>query len=368
MKRRIVSVRPINPTNDRWPSGGYAISAEPCLKATIKIALVKEFGRGPLPKTGQGVFPNMGDQAGFEGLGDKLIVALIPAYNEERFIGSVVLRALEYTSLVIVVDDGSSDATAEIAEAAGAQVVRHSQNQGKGAALNTGMQIACQLGADVVVTFDGDGQHLPEELPRVILPICNGEADLVVGSRYIEATSQVPLGRVWGHRLFNTLVNGLSGVPLSDSQSGFRAFSRPALQSLSFSSAGFSVESEMQLLARTHGLTVKEVPITIRYQDRPKRPVIRHGLMVLNGFLRLVGQHRPLLFFGSTGLLMVLIGLVWGVLVIDLFIHRRELAIGYALISIFLVIVGTIGCSTGIILHSIRAVLLDWQRQFLDKR
>jgi glycosyltransferase involved in cell wall biosynthesis len=310
----------------------------------------------------------MGDQSGVKGLGNKLIVALIPAYNEERFIGSVVLKARRYTSLVIVVDDGSSDDTAKIAEEAGAQVVCHSHNRGKGAALNTGFQIACQLGADVVVTFDGDGQHLPEELPRVILPICNGEADLVVGSRYIEATSQVPLRRVWGHRLFNFLVNGLSGVPLSDSQSGFRAFSRPALQSLSFSSAGFSVESEMQLLARSHGLIVKEVPITIRYQDKPKRPVIHHGLMVLNGFLRLVGQHRPLLFFGSTGLLAMLIGLVWGVVVVDLFIHRRELAVGYALISIFLVNVGIIGCFTGIILHSIRAILLDWQRQFLDKR
>lgn len=310
----------------------------------------------------------MGDREGFKGSEDPLIVALIPAYNEERFIGSVVLRALRYASRVIVVDDGSSDATAEIAEAAGAQVVRHGQNRGKGAALNTGLQIACQLDADVVVTFDGDGQHLPEELPGVILPVCNGEADLVVGSRYLGAASQVPPGRVWGHRLFNILVNGLSGVALSDSQSGFRAFSRSALQSLSFSSAGFSVESEMQLLARTHGLTVKEVPITIRYQDRPKRPVIHHGLMVLNGFLRQVGQHRPLLFFGATGLLMMFAGLVWGVIVINLFTQRHELAVGYALVSIFLVIVGTIGCSTGVILHSIRAILLDWQRQILNKK
>jgi len=122
------------------------------------------------------------------------------------------------------------------------------------------------------------------------------------------------------------------------------------------------------LLARTHDLTVKEVPITIRYQDRPKRPVIHHGLIVLNGFLRQVGQHRPLLFFGGMGMLMMFAGLVWGVVVIDLFTQRHELAVGYALISIFLVIVGTIGCSTGIILQSIRAILLDWQRQILNKK
>jgi len=291
-------------------------------------------------------------------MGQKLI-AVIPAFNEERFIGSVVLKSRQYTDQVIVVDDGSTDKTAEIAEAAGAIVVRHEKNQGKGVALNTGFQAARDMGAEVVVTFDGDGQHLPEEMDAVVMPVSNGEADLVVGSRYVESTSQVPWHRIWGHKVFNTLTNLLSGVALTDSQSGFRAFSRPALESLSFNSRGFSVESEMQLLAGSSGLKVREVPITIRYEDKPKRPVLQHGLLVLNGILHLVGQYRPLLFFGVTGLILMLAGGAMGGFVVDIYSRIQTLAVGYALISVFLVIIGTISFSTGIILHSMRGLLLD---------
>jgi len=258
-----------------------------------------------------------------------------------------------------VVDDGSTDRTAEIAKAAGAKVVQHKENQGKGVALNSGFNAARNMGADVVVTFDGDGQHLPEDMNAVILPVSNGEADLVVGSRYVENTSQVPLHRIWGHKAFNTLTNLLSGIALTDSQSGFRAFSRPALESLAFSSRGFSVESEMQFLAQSMGLRVREVPITIRYEDKPKRPVWQHGLLVLNGILQMVGQYRPLLFFGVVGLILMLAGSALGAYVVDIYGRIRTLAVGYALISVFLVIVGTISFSTGVILHSVRGLLLS---------
>jgi glycosyltransferase involved in cell wall biosynthesis len=290
------------------------------------------------------------------------VIAVIPAYNEERFIGSVVLKACRHTDQVVVVDDGSTDATAQLAEAAGAIVVRHHHNRGKGHALNSGFKKACDLEADIVVTLDADGQHQPDELPRVIWPVRAGQADLVVGSRYIRPGLPVPRHRVWGHRLFNLLTNLASGVTVTDSQSGFRAFSRPAAEALIFSAAGFSVESEMQLQARTFGLRVQEVPITVRYDDRPKRPVWRHGLLVLNGVLHLVGQYRPLLFFGSAGLLLMATGASWGIHVVDIFRRSGQLALGYALISIFLVLVGSILFSTGVILHSVRGLLLDFLR------
>ena len=287
------------------------------------------------------------------------IVVLIPAYNEERFIGSVVLQARKYAYEVIVVDDGSSDATAEIAETAGAVVVRHEQNQGKGVALNTGFSRARALNPDVVVTLDADGQHLPEEIIMVATPIFERKADIVVGSRYLERVSDVPRHRVWGHRVFNFLTNQVSGLRVTDSQSGFRGFSPQALSAITFSSKGFSVESEMQLLAREHHLRVDEVSIKIQYLDKPKRSVFGQGLSVLNGLLRLTGQYRPLLFFGLPGILLLLTGLTWAIWIVNIYRTSQALPLGDTVISGLLATLGSLSIFTGIILHSVRGLLLD---------
>lgn len=287
------------------------------------------------------------------------LIVIIPAFNEERFIGSVVLQARRQADAVIVVDDGSNDATAEIARLAEGLVLRHERNLGKGVALNTGFRHARALGADAVVILDADGQHSPEDLQRVVAPILDGRADIVVGSRYLERRSNVPAPRVLGHRIFNYLTHRASGVDLTDSQSGFRAFSRRALQVLSFCSPGFSVESEMQFIARDHSLRTVEVPIRVTYLDKPKRPVLKHGLLVLNGVLRLVGQYRPLLFFGLPGFILILVGFGWGVWVVEIYQASRLLAVGYALISIALTLLGTVALFSGILLHSIRGLLLS---------
>ena len=296
---------------------------------------------------------------GTGGVSGHKIVAVIPAYNEERFIGSVVLKARQYADAVVVVDDGSTDATGEIAEAAGAIVVRHEHNLGKGVALNTAFHKVLELAPDVVVTLDGDAQHLPAEVSNVAGPVLRDEADIVVGSRYLRRTHATPRHRVLGHWAMTLLTNLISGIRLTDSQSGFRAFSPRAIQAISFRSIGFSVESEMQFLAREHNLRVVEVPVTIRYKDKPKRPAVAHGMAVLNGVLRLIGQYRPLLFFGVPGMLALLIGLAWGAWVVDLYRRFQGLALGYAMISVLLTILGAMTLSTGIILHSIRGLLLE---------
>jgi glycosyltransferase involved in cell wall biosynthesis len=287
------------------------------------------------------------------------VVVIIPAYNEERFIGSVVLKTRRLADIVLVVDDGSQDATAELAAAAGAQVVSHDENRGKGAALNTAFCRARDLRPEAVVMLDADGQHSPEELARVVEPVINGRADVVVGSRYLQPRSSVPRHRIWGHWAFNLVTRLASGVPASDSQSGYRAFSPRALEAISFSSQGFSVESEMQFLAHQYGLRFAEVPITIQYLDKPKRSVLGQGLSVLNGVLRLTGQYRPLLFFGVPGLLLILGGMAWGMWVVDIFNRTKQLAVGYALISVLLSLLGLVMLSTGFTLHSIRGLLLD---------
>ncbi|MGE3269816.1 MAG: glycosyltransferase family 2 protein [Chloroflexota bacterium] len=286
------------------------------------------------------------------------IIAVIPAFNEERAIGSVVLKVLPFVEEAIVIDDGSADATADIARRAGATVVRHETNQGKGVALRTGFRHARDRHADAIVTLDADGQHMPSEIPFVAQPVLEDRADIVVGSRYLEPTSDVPLARIWGHRVFNFITNRSSGVTVTDSQSGFRAFSSRALENLTFSSDSFSVESEMQFLARQAGLRLVEVPIVIRYDDPPKRNVFVQGLVVLNGIMRLIGQHHPLLFFSLPGLIFLIAGLALGIHVVDQYTAFRELAVGYGMLTVLLLVVGHVSFFAGVILHSVRGLLL----------
>lgn len=288
------------------------------------------------------------------------VVAIIPAYNEERFIGSVVLMTRRFANTVIVVDDGSIDATAEVAEAAGAKVLRHPNNRGKAQALNTAFQAARDYSPDVIVTLDADGQHRPEELATVIQPVMTGEADLVIGSRYLKRSCQVPRHRIWGHMFFNWLTRIASGVYASDSQSGYRAFSARAISCAKFHSQGFSAEIEMQFIAGQRALKVVEVPVTVRYTDKPKRPVFKQGLQVLNGALKLTGRYRPLVFFGLPGLILLLSGLGWGLEVFDSLKISQQLALEDAFFCAIFIVIGLILLSTGFTLHSVRGLLTDY--------
>ncbi len=296
-------------------------------------------------------------------------VVLFPAYNEERFIGSLVLQARRYAEKVIVVDDGSSDDTARIAKDAGATLVRHETNQGKANALNSGfffirlMKEEMQDKDLAVVILDGDGQHQCSEIPTVTAPIFAGEADIVIGSRFLGVKSRIPRWRIFGQHALTTITNLGSGSHVTDSQSGFRAFSLKVLPVLNFGSEGFSVESEMQFLAQEHNLRLKEVPIHAIYKEPPKRNPVPQALHVINGIFTLAGQYRPLLFFGASGFILLLVGIGWGIDVVGRYSHTGRLAVGYAMICVLLSIVGMIMLSTGIILHSIRGLLINLLRQ-----
>ncbi len=293
------------------------------------------------------------------------VLLAVPAYNEERFIGSTVIEARLLGLQVLVIDDGSTDRTAEIASGAGAWVERHETNRGKSEALNTAFRIARSGPTKALVLLDGDGQHHASEIHRFLQPILSGEADIVIGSRFLSKLGQgIPHVRRFGQRLMTWLTNMSSGVSVTDSQSGFRAFSPRAIEKLRFASEGFGAEVEMQFRARDLGLRLAEVPIRPMYLDPPKRNVFSHGAQVLNSVLTLTSRHRPLLFFSTPGLLLLLLGLAVDLVVVSTYQHTQVLATGYALMSIVLDIAGLLSLFAGLLLHSMRGNFMDLERSF----
>lgn len=295
-----------------------------------------------------------------------LVIALIPAFNEERFIGSMVLAARAYVDYVIVVDDGSADQTQAIAELAGAMVIRHTVNLGKAAAVNTGFAYARKLRPLAMVMLDGDGQHSVGDISAVLAPIFANEADIVLGTRFSEVKSDIPIYRQVGQHGLTLATNLTSGVWVSDSQSGFRAFSQRAIELLNFSKGGFSVESEMQFLIRDHQLRFVEVPIRVIYAEPAKRSPLKHGMQVVNGIMQLVGQARPLLFFSGSGLLILISGFLSGSYLVDMYARTQYLAIGFGLLTMILCVVGVLLFFAGIILHSTRGMILDLRQNIVS--
>lgn len=195
------------------------------------------------------------------------VYVVIAAYNEASAISGVVRELLETCPNVVVVDDGSKDRTWQEARDAGAVVLRHLLNRGQGAALQTGIAYALGQGAEIVVTFDADGQHRPEDIPPMIAPIAQGEVDICLGSRFLEHADSVPLGRrllLFGAIWFTRLTSGLK---LSDAHNGLRAFSRRAAQGFDIQLDRMAHASEFIDQVRASGLPYREVPVRIRYTD-----------------------------------------------------------------------------------------------------
>ena len=209
------------------------------------------------------------------------LVAIIPAFNEEEALPDVIAKTLKYVDKVIIVNDGSIDKTAEVAIEAGAEVINHSTNLGKGEALKSGFKA---VGNDsIIITIDGDGQHNPDEIPDLIKPIIENGADLVNGSRYMNGPEEnTPAYRRVGQRVLDIATNISAGITVTDSQSGFRAFSPKSKSCFRFKDTGFGIESEMLVDAAEAGLKIVEVPITVRYDvDGSTKDPITHGVGVL---------------------------------------------------------------------------------------
>ena len=222
------------------------------------------------------------------GAGKPLVVACIPAFNEEERIAGVIGRARRYVDTVIVCDDGSSDATGKLAESLGAEVIRHEVNRGYGAALASLFRRAEELGADVMVILDADGQHDPDEIPKLVGPVLRGEADLVVGSRFLaDGGRAIPWLRRLGIRMITIMCKLLAYRSLTDAQCGFRAYSKRAIKLVRPTERGMGASTEILLKARAHRLKLIEVPVRTIYDEKtPRENILLHGLSVVASTLK----------------------------------------------------------------------------------
>jgi len=279
------------------------------------------------------------------------IIACIPAYNEEKTIAKVILKAKKYVDKVIVCDDGSTDMTGQIAEALGAEVIRHERNMGKGAAIRSLFKKAREEIADAIITIDGDAQHDADEIPLLLKVMRETGADIVIGSRFLtkETLRKVPKYRYIGNRLLNIIT---SVEEITDTQSGFRAYSRKAIELIQPAEMGFAVDSEILYKAAKLDLKIVEAPVNIEYQvPRPsKHGPILHALDVALSMIKQMSMRHPLIFYGIPGVISLLIALASGLMLIHLFNMTRYFSLPLAIITVGFGVAGAILCSTGIIL------------------
>ena len=287
-----------------------------------------------------------------------LVVALVPAFNEEHYVASVLVRLMKQVDRVIVCDDGSVDLTGDIVEAMGAVVIRHKRNMGYGAALRSLFKAALDHGADVAVTIDSDGQHDPTQLTRLVEMLRENDLDIVIGSRFLEGESGVPGWRKRGIDLITRVSANGSGV--TDSQSGFRAYSRRALESLNLTEDGMGVSTEILMKAEEAGLRVGEVPISVRYhEDSSTHNPVAHGLDVVLSAVKHMSIRHPLLFFGVPGFVLLVFSVYMWVFTFSRYTSTNVFSTGLAVTSLTFTLTGLSLLTTSLIIWVISSIIRE---------
>lgn len=285
------------------------------------------------------------------------IIICIPAFNEEKNIESIIVKAKNYANEVIVYDDGSTDKTSEVSSKSGAHVIRSPRNRGYGRALSSLFSAAISRNASIVITLDSDGQHDPEQIPLLLAPLLNDEADIVIGSRFLnpEGIQNIPLYRNIGIRAITKVTRVACYKNITDSQSGFRAYNLVALSKLKLSENGMAISTEILLKADQHNLRIVEVPVTIRYdvdKGSTHHPIM-HGFKVLEHIIQFISFRHPLLFYGLPGLTLLLFASLFLYNALELFSLTRYVSTNMIIISIGLSLIGFMLLATSAIIHTL---------------
>ena len=290
----------------------------------------------------------------------KIIIG-IPAFNEEKNIAGIISKLKRITKDIIVCNDGSTDLTADIAEEMGALVINHEKNLGYGGAIRSIFLKAKDLNGDVLVTFDADGQHRIEDIDKVINPVLDGQSDIVIGSRFLDGSKkEVPQYRKVGIKVITKITNVTIKKELTDSQSGFRAYSKRVLNEIKPAESGMGVSTEILIKASSKNLKISEVPIKILYGENSSthNPVV-HGSSVIFSTIKFTSIEHPLRFYGIPSVVFMIIGLSFTYLAVEHYVEIGRLSTNLTIVAAGAVLIGIILLISAILLYSLVSVVRE---------
>ena len=299
-------------------------------------------------------------QNDFKNLKMKITVG-IPAFNEEKNIAAIITKLKKIADTIIVCNDGSTDSTSEIAQNLGVIVINHPKNLGYGAGIKSIFNKSKEIGSEVLVTFDGDGQHRLEDVKKVVEPIEKNEADIVIGSRFLDdAEKKIPRYRKLGIKIITNVTNSTLKEKITDSQSGFRAYSKNVISKLNISDFGMGVSTEILIKSSSMGFNIMEVPIIIIYGDEtPTHNSVSHGTSVLFSTIKYTSIERPLAFYGIPSVIFLIIGSIFSYSAIQYYVEIGRLNPNLALIGASAFLIGIVFFITAILLFSLVSVVRE---------
>tara|TARA_B110000014_G_scaffold263827_1_gene261970 strand:+ start:1232 stop:2110 length:879 start_codon:yes stop_codon:yes gene_type:complete len=284
----------------------------------------------------------------------------IPAFNEEENIAKIITKLNKVYDSIIVCDDGSSDLTYDISKNLGAIVIKHEKNMGYGAAIHSIFKKCVEIGSDVLVTFDADGQHRIEDIPIVLEPIIENKADIVIGSRFLDKTNEVPNYRKIGIKIITEVTNASIKKKLTDSQSGFRAYSKQVLSQINLTDIGMGISTEILIKASNQKFQIVEVPITILYEGNTStHNPISHGSSVLISTIKYTSIEHPLKFYGIPSLIFFIIGFTFTYFSIQYYSEIGRLNTNLTLIAATALLIAIVLVITSVLLYSLVTVVRE---------